>query len=49
MPKLVHIETTAINAVPPSGSVISFFVEENGKLILKVKTSDGTIVSVMES
>lgn len=49
MPKLVHIETTTINAVPPTGSVITFFVEENGKIVLKVKNADGTVVAIMKS
>lgn len=42
MPKLHKIETTA-NYTPAQGSIVVFFAEEDGKLVLKVKKSDGTI------
>jgi hypothetical protein len=48
MATLEKIESSA-NATPDSGHVIAFFVEENNKLVLKAKKSDGTIVDVMAS
>lgn len=48
MATLEKIEISA-NATPVSGHVIAFFVEENNKLVLKAKKSDGTIVDVMAS
>lgn len=48
MVTLEKIESSA-NATPDSGHVIAFFVEENNKIVLKAKKSDGTIVDVITS
>lgn len=48
MATLEKIESSA-NATPDSGHVIAFFVQENNKIVLKAKKSDGTIVDVMSS
>lgn len=47
MPKLIPLTNTVV-ATPSSNEVILFFVEESGVLKLKAKTSDGTIVVIME-
>lgn len=48
MATLEKIESST-NATPDSGYVITFFVEENNKLVLKAKKADGTIVDVITS
>lgn len=46
MATLEKIESAA-NATPDSGHVIAFFVEENNKLVLKAKKSDGSVVEIL--
>lgn len=48
MPKLIKLETSSdvSNFTPPSGYATLFFAVEEGKTVLKVKTSSGTIETV---
>lgn len=47
MPVLKKIETD-VDFTPPPGEVVTFYAEENGKVVLKVKKSDGTVIRVTE-
>lgn len=48
MPKLIKLETSddVSNYTPPSGYATLFYTIEDGKTVLKVKTSAGTIETV---
>lgn len=45
--ELKKIETVA-NFTPQEGEAVAFYAEEDGKIALKVKKSDGTVVTVLE-
>lgn len=47
MPELEKIETSAAY-VPQGDEVVTFFAEENGKVILKAKKPDGTVENILE-
>lgn len=47
MPELETIENAA-NFTPSENETVTFYTEENGKIILKAKKSDGTVVTVLE-
>lgn len=47
MPNLEKLEDTA-NFTPSDGEVVTFYTEENGKVVLKVKKSDGTVETILE-
>ena len=46
MPNLENFEDTA-NFTPSVGEVVTFYTVENGKIVLKAKLPDGTVVTVM--
>lgn len=46
MPNLEKIEDTAI-FTPSAGEAVTFYTEENGKIVLKAKLPDGTLVTIM--
>ena len=46
MPNLENFKDTA-NFTPPDGKAVTFYTEENGKIVLKAKLPDGTVVTVM--
>ena len=47
MPKLEHIKDL-INYTPDKGTIVVFYTEENGKVVLKAKKSDGTVETILE-
>ena len=47
MPELEKLEDVA-NHIPQNGEVVTFYTEENGKIVLKAKRPDGTIETVLE-
>lgn len=46
MPELEKIENLA-NFTPQEGEAVTFYTEENGKIVLKAKLPDGTVATVM--
>ena len=47
MPELETMQDIA-NFTPESGEVVTFYAEENGKIVLKAKRPDGKIEIVLE-
>lgn len=47
MPDLETIQSTA-NFTPSDGEVVTFYAEENGKIVLKAKKPDGTVETILE-
>lgn len=47
MPKLETLKDTA-NFTPSDGEVVTFYAEENGKIVLKAKKSDGTVETILK-